>query len=56
MGSRIGSNLQYEGFKYTLDTTDISGGPTVSSYKTLESMDDLGCLKASRRGNPMVLS
>ncbi|MFO7618512.1 MAG: DNA polymerase II large subunit [Thermoplasmata archaeon] len=40
VGSRIGSNLQYEGFKFTLDTTDISGGPTVSSYKTLESMDD----------------
>jgi DNA polymerase II large subunit len=40
VGSRIGSNLQYEGFGFTLDTTDISGGPTVSSYKTLESMDD----------------
>jgi DNA polymerase II large subunit len=40
VGSRIGSNLQYENFGYTLDTTDISGGPTVSSYKTLESMDD----------------
>lgn len=40
VGSRIGSNLQYESFGYTLDTTDISGGPTVSTYKTLESMDD----------------
>lgn len=40
VGARIGSNLQYEGFGFTLDTTDISGGPPVSSYKTLESMDD----------------
>ncbi len=40
VGSRIGSNIQYEGFGYTLDTADISGGPTVSAYKTLESMDD----------------
>ncbi len=40
VGCRIGSNIQYEGFGYTLETGDISGGPTVSSYKTLESMDD----------------
>ena len=40
VGARIGSNLQYEGFGFTLDTTDISGGPTVSTYKTLESMED----------------
>ena len=40
VGSRIGSNLQYEGFGYTIDSNDISDGPTVSSYKTLESMDD----------------
>jgi DNA polymerase II large subunit len=40
VGCRIGSNIQYEGFGYTVETGDISGGPTVSSYKTLESMDD----------------
>jgi DNA polymerase II large subunit len=40
VGSRIGSNLQYEGFGYSVETGDIAEGPTVSSYKTLESMDD----------------
>lgn len=40
VGSRIGSNLQYENFGFTLDTNDISEGPVVSSYKTLETMDD----------------
>lgn len=40
VGRRIGSNLQYEGFGYTVETGDIAAGPTVSSYKTLESMDD----------------
>ncbi len=40
VGSRIGSNLQYESFGFTLDTQDISAGPIVSSYKTLESMDE----------------
>ncbi len=39
-GSRIGTVLQYEGFGFTNDTTDIAGGPTVSSYKTLETMAD----------------
>ena len=40
VGSRIGSNLQYESFGFTLDTGDISAGPVVSSYKTLETMDE----------------
>ena len=40
VGRRIGSNLQYEKFGFTLDTDDISAGPTVSSYKTLESMNE----------------
>ncbi|MDO9538177.1 MAG: DNA polymerase II large subunit, partial [Thermoplasmata archaeon] len=40
VGSRIGSNLQYENFGYTIETTDISDGPTVSSYKTLDSMGE----------------
>jgi len=38
VGNRIGSNLQYENFGFTLDTADISAGPIISSYKTLESM------------------
>lgn len=37
---RIGSALQYEGFGYTHDTSDISEGPTESAYKTLETMMD----------------
>jgi len=40
VGRRIGSNLQYEGFGFTIDTGDISDGPCVSSYKTLGSMDE----------------
>ena len=40
VATRIGSNLQYESFGFTLDTADISAGPNVSSYKTLESMDE----------------
>ncbi len=37
-GSRIGTVLQYERFGFTNDTHNVSDGPTVSSYKTLESM------------------
>lgn len=37
---RIGSALQYEGFGYTHDTSDISEGPAESAYKTLETMID----------------
>jgi len=37
---RIGSALQYEGFGYTHETSDISEGPAESAYKTLETMMD----------------
>ncbi|MEM2943190.1 MAG: DNA polymerase II large subunit [Methanomassiliicoccales archaeon] len=40
VAKRIGSVLQYEGFGFTHDTTDISAGPKDSSYKTLETMID----------------
>ncbi len=40
VGNRIGSILQYENFGFTHDTEDISAGPVVSSYKTLESMGE----------------
>jgi DNA polymerase II large subunit len=40
VSSRIGSRLQYEGFGFTHDTTDISVGPKESTYKTLKSMMD----------------
>ncbi|MFA5312545.1 MAG: DNA polymerase II large subunit [Methanomassiliicoccales archaeon] len=38
VADRVKSLLQYEGFGYTHDTTDISEGPLESSYKTLGSM------------------
>jgi DNA polymerase II large subunit len=37
---RIGTVLQYERFGFTMDTGDIAAGPTVSSYKTLGSMEE----------------
>jgi DNA polymerase II large subunit len=37
-GKRVGSLLQYEGFQYTHDTSDISAGTVVSAYKTIEDM------------------
>jgi DNA polymerase II large subunit len=40
VANRINSLLQYEGFGFTLDTNDISEGPSESSYKTLGSMTD----------------
>ncbi|MCK4757184.1 MAG: DNA polymerase II large subunit [Thermoplasmata archaeon] len=40
VSGRIGTVLQYEGFGFTNDTSDIAGGPTVSSYKTLGSMEE----------------
>ncbi|MCD6468581.1 MAG: DNA polymerase II large subunit [Thermoplasmata archaeon] len=40
VASRLGSPLQYEKIGFTHDTSDISGGPTVSSYKTLKTMMD----------------
>lgn len=38
VANRIGTVLQYEGFGFTHDTSDIADGPNVSSYKTLGSM------------------
>jgi len=40
VAGRIGSALQYEGFGYTHDTSDISAGPAESAYKTLDTMID----------------
>jgi len=40
VSSRLGTELQYEKFGFTHDTDDISGGPTMSSYKTLKTMMD----------------
>ena len=40
VSSRIGTNLQYENFGFTHDTSDISMGPNESLYKTLKSMMD----------------
>ena len=38
VSSRLGTELQYEQFGFTHDTTDISEGPKESLYKTLKSM------------------
>jgi DNA polymerase II large subunit len=38
VASRLGTELQYEGFGFTHDTADISEGPKESLYKTLKSM------------------
>ena len=40
VGSRLKTPLQYEQFGFTHDTSDISAGPTVSRYKTLNTMMD----------------
>ena len=40
VADRIKSLLQYEGFGFTHDTSDIAEGPAESAYKTLESMMD----------------
>ncbi|MEE8565720.1 MAG: DNA polymerase II large subunit [Candidatus Thermoplasmatota archaeon] len=40
VSSRLGTPLQYEKFCFTHDTTDISQGPKMSSYKTLKTMMD----------------
>ena len=40
VATRIGSSLQYEGFGFTHDTSNISAGPAESAYKTLETMID----------------
>ncbi len=40
VSSRLGTELQYEQFGFTHDTTDISVGPKESLYKTLKTMMD----------------
>ena len=40
VGSRIGTERQYEGFGFTHDTYDINEGPYKSAYTLLESMSD----------------
>jgi DNA polymerase II large subunit len=40
VGSRLKTPLQYEQFGFTHDTSDISEGPVVSRYKTLNTMMD----------------
>ena len=38
VGNRLGTPLQYEQFGFTHDTFDISAGPKISRYKTLNTM------------------
>ncbi|OGS56715.1 MAG: DNA polymerase II large subunit [Euryarchaeota archaeon RBG_19FT_COMBO_56_21] len=40
VSGRIGTVLQYEGMSFTHDLKDISDGPTISAYTSLETMDD----------------
>ena len=40
ISSRIGTNQEIQGFMYTHETSNISLGPLLSSYKTLESMEE----------------
>ena len=40
VGSKLGTELQYEQFGFTHDTDDISLGPRESLYKTLKTMMD----------------
>ena len=40
VGKRIGTEGQYEGFKFCQDTTNIGTGPKESAYKTFERMID----------------
>jgi DNA polymerase II large subunit len=40
VGSRLGTQLQYEQLGFTHDTVDISQGPLMSRYKTLRTMMD----------------
>jgi len=40
VGNRLKSPLQYEQFGFTHDTNDISAGPVISRYKTLNTMMD----------------
>jgi len=38
--SRLGNTSQYENLGFNIPTKDINEGPTVSSYKTYENMED----------------
>ncbi|MBN2111726.1 DNA polymerase II large subunit [Candidatus Woesearchaeota archaeon] len=38
--SRLGSELQYEGYGFTHDSSDMNMGVTCSAYKTLPSMEE----------------
>jgi len=40
VAKRLGTERQYEGIGFTLDTGDISAGPKESAYSTLESMEE----------------
>jgi DNA polymerase II large subunit len=40
VSKRLGSDAQYEGFRFSHDATDIAAGPKNSAYKTLETMID----------------
>ena len=40
VSSKLGTPLQYEGFGFTHNTSDISMGPKKSKYKTLKTMMD----------------
>ena len=36
----LGTDLEYDAFAHTHDTTDIAAGPDLSAYKTLDSMEE----------------
>lgn len=40
VSKRLGSDAQYEGFKFSHSTSNIAAGPRYSAYKTLETMVD----------------
>ena len=40
VSKRLGSEAQYEGFRFSHETSDIAAGPVNSAYKTLETMID----------------
>jgi DNA polymerase II large subunit len=40
VGHRLGTEAQYEGLKFSFDTSDIAAGPHSSRYKTLEAMEE----------------
>ncbi|MEM1689430.1 MAG: DNA polymerase II large subunit [Candidatus Hadarchaeales archaeon] len=40
VAKRLGTEKQYERFGFTLDTSDIAGGPKESAYSVLETMEE----------------